>query len=164
MDPQIIIPALSCSFISDSVRVFQLATKNKFPCLFLEENAPSSLPCSSSSVRFPPRFFLDPPSFVFFPRPRGVALINCGLLFHRGSRSTSLSALIIHYEHTDRPARARWRDAPIHHKRDLETIRAAGGACLCALWVFWSKVTVPRRMVSWQSNHKSREIMREQSL
>jgi len=53
---------------------------------------------------------------VFFPRPRGAALINCSLLLRRGSRSTSLSALIIHYEHTDRPARAWWRDAPIHHK------------------------------------------------
>lgn len=53
MDPQIIISALSSSFISDCVRgVFQLATKNKFPCQFVSGRKCSIFP--SLLVQFCP--------------------------------------------------------------------------------------------------------------
>lgn len=113
-------------------------SQNKFsipsfsgPYSVYEEIAPSftNAPLSPFSGRFAPSFAIhlypflaqesaaSPPGFVLVPRPRDSGSDQLRPVISQWKPQTFLSALISHYERTDRPARSWWRDAPIHNKR-----------------------------------------------
>lgn len=136
--------------------------------LFLEEMTPSSPPAhlvlSFLFSTFPSSIFSEPSQLCVLPQAKRSSSDQLWpVISQRKPQHYPLSS---HYSlRAHRQAcKSMMKRCSNTPQRGLETILATGGACLCACGVFWSKVTVPRRRVSWQSNRKSREIMKEQSL
>lgn len=176
MDPQIIIVAHSFQTAWEVFFFFRLAWKKQAPhlcwvsLLFYFSRKWLHIPplliffCSSFSPHFLSSHFSRPSQLCVLPQAKRSSSDQLWpVILQRKPQHFPLSShysLRVHRQ-ACKSMMKRCSNTP---QRDLETIVAAGGACLCECEVFWSKVIVPRRRVSWQSNRKSREIIRDWSL
>lgn len=177
MDPQIIIFALSFSFISDCVRgVFStgLKKKNKLPsfagspCYSISQGNDSIVPsCSSCSV-LPSlhisllTLFWTLPALCSSPgqEEKLWSIVACYFAEEGRALPSQLSLFI-----TSTQTGLKEHDEEMLQYTTKRSGNYSGHSrSLCACGVFGSKVIVPRRRVSWQSIQKSREIMSEWGL